>query len=412
MTKEFRSFAPLAAAHFLTTFNSNFMKNALVFLVIASMPLSQAEYMSSFVSAAFMFPMIFLSGLGGQLADRYDKSRLSILLKGLEMTAVGCASAGVALGSYWVTLCGVLLLQVVGSLFGPVRSSLIPSLVSKESVPQANAWIEGLSFTALVGGLWFVGFAFGLPQGQRTAATACVLVVAALSFTAVRFIPDGIATPSGSLVDWNVFKGTWRTLRDAAAEPTLLRPIILLGWSWFMASLALSTTPALVARAGGSSAEASWVMIAYGVSGAVAAQIAAQICRWASSGSTVAVAIAGQSVSALAIGLASAGDVKAEVLYVALCALGAFHSLALIPLASSIQVHATEDRKARSAAASNIVNAGFMVVGGFGVAGIQMLGAGLPAIYAFAAAISVAAVAAIGVPTCPSRYGHECRGSD
>jgi acyl-[acyl-carrier-protein]-phospholipid O-acyltransferase/long-chain-fatty-acid--[acyl-carrier-protein] ligase len=133
MATELRRFAPLAAAHFLTTFNANFMKNALVFLVIASMPLSQAESMSSFVSAAFMLPMIFLSGFGGQLADRYDKSMLSSVLKAMELMAVAVAACGVAISSYWVTLSGVVLLQVVGSLFGPVRSQASSPLAKSPS---------------------------------------------------------------------------------------------------------------------------------------------------------------------------------------------------------------------------------------------------------------------------------------
>lgn len=390
MALELRSFAPLAVAHFLTTFNSNFMKNALVFLVLASMPLHEAEAMSAFVSAAFMLPMIFLSGFGGQLADRYDKSRLSSILKILEISAVGVAALGVFLASYWVTLAGVILLQVVGSLFGPVRSSLIPALVPSHQVPSANAWVEGLSFGAMVAGVWFVGFAFGLPEGQRAMATAAGLLIAALSFAAVRFIPAGLARSSGTPMDWNIFKGTWRTLRDAFGDTTLSRPIILLGWSWFMASLALSTAPALVARAGGSSTEMSWVMIAYGVSGALAAQIAATLCRRMSSQSITALALGGQAICATVVWIASSGAVNLEAMVVALCFLGSFHSLALIPLASSIQLLSKMESRARSSAASNIVNALFMVVGGFGVAGIQMLGVELPSIYAAAGAMSAA----------------------
>jgi Arabinose efflux permease len=408
MTPANRSFAPLAAAHFLTSFNSNFMKNALVFLVVASLPLHEAEAMSSFVSAVFMLPMIFMSGFGGQLADRYDRSVLSTFLKAAELLAVAVAAVGVSVGSYWITLAGVILLQVVGSLFGPVRSSLIPSLVAPEAVPRANAWIEGLSFAAMISGLWFVGFAFGLPSDQRTMATIAVLLVAALSFSAVRFIPKGLTAGSANTVDWNLFKGTWRTLMEAVAEKTLVKPIIILGWSWFVASLALSTAPALVARTGGSSADMSWLMIAYGVAGAVAAQVVARV-RWIRSPmAVVSVALAGQAIAAAGV-WAAATHMAPMWMSVALCLLGALHAMVLIPLASLIQTTAAPERRARSAAASNIINAIFMVVGGLGVAGVQAIGVSLPVIYAVAAIGSVCAAMTARRVRSPARRDPACR---
>jgi hypothetical protein len=62
-----RRFAPLALAQFLTGLNSNFLKNALVFLVLANLPGIAGESAVALYSALFMIPMIFMSGLGGQL---------------------------------------------------------------------------------------------------------------------------------------------------------------------------------------------------------------------------------------------------------------------------------------------------------------------------------------------------------
>jgi acyl-[acyl-carrier-protein]-phospholipid O-acyltransferase/long-chain-fatty-acid--[acyl-carrier-protein] ligase len=243
----------------------------------------------------------------------------------------------------------------------------------------------------MVAGLWFVGLAFGLPAEQRAAVTAAVMLVAAMSFAAVRFIPRGAPAAVPGAVDWNVFKGTWRTLREAATEPMLIKPILLLGWSWFVASLALSTAPALVARSGGSSAEMSWLMIAYGMSGAVAAQLVARACRVTSPSAITAVAFVGQALAAAAIWISASGSSQQTVLVAAICFLAIFHSMILIPNASLIQTKPKAERRARSAAASNIVNALFMVVGGFGAAGIQALGVDLAVIYAAAGLISACA---------------------
>lgn len=72
-----RDFAAIFAAHFLTFFSSNFLKNALVFLVLMTLPKAEAEGMVAMVSATFMVPMIFPSWLGGRMTDYYDKSAMA-----------------------------------------------------------------------------------------------------------------------------------------------------------------------------------------------------------------------------------------------------------------------------------------------------------------------------------------------
>lgn len=383
------AFLPLAAANFLATFNSNFMKNALVIMVVAAMPLKDAEAMSSFVSAIFMIPMIFITGLGGQLADRHGKAWMARLLKGFEFVAMLVALTGFIMNSYWVVLAGVVLLQVVASLFGPVRSSLIPALVPPKDVPTANAWVEGLTFISMISALAFLGFVFAIDGWLRVAAVSVVAVVALASFIAIRFVPQDDKGSEDVVVDANLLRGTWRTLSMLRGAPEIRPSVFILGWSWFMASLALSTIPAMVARFEGDASDMSAAMVAFGVVGTLSVQIAARVLKFASKEQVRAFGLIGLVLSGGAVGLALAAFGSASLLMTSVCLLAAAHAFVMIPSATTIQTAVEPSRRARISAASNIVNALFMAGGGLIVAALQAVGFGLAAIYAVAGMVAL-----------------------
>jgi acyl-[acyl-carrier-protein]-phospholipid O-acyltransferase/long-chain-fatty-acid--[acyl-carrier-protein] ligase len=65
-----RRFAPLFACQFFAAFNDNFLKTALVFLILFRSNSADAEALITLASAIFIAPYFFLSALGGELADR------------------------------------------------------------------------------------------------------------------------------------------------------------------------------------------------------------------------------------------------------------------------------------------------------------------------------------------------------
>ena len=71
-----RRFAPLFWCQFFAAFNDNFLKTALVFLILfGGHP--QAEALITLAGAVFIAPFFFLSALGGEIADRHDKARVA-----------------------------------------------------------------------------------------------------------------------------------------------------------------------------------------------------------------------------------------------------------------------------------------------------------------------------------------------
>ncbi len=76
-----RRFAPLFWCQFFSAFSDNFLKNALVFLLLFKIGGPQAEALITAAAAVFISPFFFLSALGGEMADRFDKAWVAQRLK-------------------------------------------------------------------------------------------------------------------------------------------------------------------------------------------------------------------------------------------------------------------------------------------------------------------------------------------
>src|SRR6202162_5648348 len=94
-----RRFAPLFWCQFFAAFNDNFLKTALVFLILFRSGAADAEALITLASAIFIAPFFFLSALGGELADRHDKARVAQWLKFAEIFVAGLAIIGYARAS-------------------------------------------------------------------------------------------------------------------------------------------------------------------------------------------------------------------------------------------------------------------------------------------------------------------------
>src|SRR5436853_4102011 len=91
-----RRFAPLFWCQFFSAFSDNFLKNALVFLILFKIGGPDAEALITLAAGIFIAPYFFLSALGGEIADRYDKAFVAQRLKLAEIGVAFLAVIGFA----------------------------------------------------------------------------------------------------------------------------------------------------------------------------------------------------------------------------------------------------------------------------------------------------------------------------
>src|SRR3974390_2218227 len=124
-----RRFAPLFCCQFFAAFGDNFLKTALVFVILFEVAGANSAVLITIAGATLIAPFFFLSGLGGELADRYDKAFVAQRIKLTEVGAAIVAVAGFAFHSLTLVFVAVFMFGTLASLFGPIKYRIFPELV-------------------------------------------------------------------------------------------------------------------------------------------------------------------------------------------------------------------------------------------------------------------------------------------
>jgi acyl-[acyl-carrier-protein]-phospholipid O-acyltransferase / long-chain-fatty-acid--[acyl-carrier-protein] ligase len=379
-----RRFAPLFWCQFFSAFNDNFLKNALVILILFRLGGGHSGELIELAAAIFIAPFFFLSGLGGQLADRFDKAVVARRLKLGEIAVAGIAVAGFATQSLMLMFCALGLFGVIASLFGPIKYGILPDHLAREELPAGNALVEGATFLAILLGTIAGGIA-AQGGGNPAAFGALIIVFAFLCWGASLLIPrTGEAAPTLA-VDLNIVRSTVSLVGLLRADARLWWGAVVTSWFWLVGAVVLSLLPPLVKDVLGGSEE---VVNAYLAVFSIAIAIGSGLASWLAHGRIIllptlfgavllgafaidlALATFAAAPAAAPLGI-TAMFASARGLHVAidLAGLAIGGGLFIVPTFTAVQAWAGADRRARVVAACNVLNAAFMVVGtlAFGV---------------------------------------------
>src|SRR5258707_9383775 len=181
-------FAPLFWCQFFAAFNDNFLKNALVFLIVFRLGNQGGAGLVTIAGAVFILPFLLLSGLAGEIADRHDKARIAEAIKYREIGAAGVAVAGFILQSIPILFFSLFLFGVLAALFAPVKYGLLPERLYRDELPAGNALVEAATFLAIL--LGTIAGGLSAARGARPIfLVVLVMAFAVASWLAARQIP-------------------------------------------------------------------------------------------------------------------------------------------------------------------------------------------------------------------------------
>ncbi|MGV7031361.1 acyl-[ACP]--phospholipid O-acyltransferase [Methylobacterium symbioticum] len=419
-----RRFAPLFWCQFFSAFNDNFLKNALAFLILFKVGQESgghAGVLVTLASAVFIGPFFILSGLGGELADRYDKALMARRLKFAEIFAAATAVLGFVLHAVPVLFVALGLFGVIAALFGPIKYGILPDHLKREELPAGNALVEGATFLAILLGTIVAGLASAM-GGSGLAFGALIMGFAVLCWLSARMIP---ATGEGAPdlhVDRNVARSTAALLRDIWADTRLWRGSVIVSWFWLVGAVVLSLLPVLVKeRFNGSETVVTLLLAVFSVGIALGSGLAS----WLASGRIV---LLPTPVGAVLMGvfgldlawtvaslppasgpmldafgfLGTAEGLRAAVDFLGLATAGGLY---IVPSFAAVQAWTDKAKRARVIGAVNVLTAAFMVGGTLALAVLQGLGLSLATLLALVAVLNlvVGAVIFATLPTSPFR---------
>ncbi|MCX8998002.1 acyl-[ACP]--phospholipid O-acyltransferase [Rhizobiaceae bacterium BDR2-2] len=390
-----RQFAPLFWTQFLSAFNDNFLKNTLVFLILAKVAAAQAASLVTLAGAVFMAPFLLFSALGGEMADRYDKARLARRLKLAEVGAAAVAVVGLAFSSIFVLMLALFLFGVISALFGPIKYGILPDHLERRELPRANAWVEAATFIAILGGTIVAGLAAA--GGVDVWVFGPMMMgFAGVCWAASRFIPPTGSKAPDLVIDGNVFRSTARLVSSLRRDTRLWRTALMAAWFWLVGAIVLSLLPPLVRNGlgGGETAITAYLAVF-----AVAVGIGSAVSAWMSAGRIVLVqaplgallmAIFGLDLAWNAWGMEATAQAASLSEFFAgektirigfdLAGLAIAGAFVVVPSFAALQAWAHEDERSRVIAAANVLSAGFMTAGGGLVAALQAFGLSIPAL--------------------------------
>jgi 1-acyl-sn-glycerol-3-phosphate acyltransferase len=241
-----RRFAPFFWTQFLGAFNDNLFKNALVIL-LAYQGLGAhgiaAPVLINVAAGLFILPFFLLSALGGDLADKFEKSTLVRRIK-LGEVAIGVLALIALVRGDALWLIGVLgLLGVQAALFGPVKYALLPQVLSDEELVGGNGLVGMGTFLAILLGTLAGGLLVAHGPGGAAATGIVVVAVAVAGYLASRRIPPIPAVEPSLTIGWNPLRETWRTIAAARVNRTVFNSIVGISWFWFFGAVFLTELP-------------------------------------------------------------------------------------------------------------------------------------------------------------------------
>lgn len=386
-----RRFAPLFWTQFLAAFSDNFLKNSLVFVILATLAAGEAASVVTLAGAIFMAPFILFSSLGGEIADKYDKAVVARYLKGAEIAVAVLAAIGIGIGSIPVMMLSLFLFGLGSSLFGPVKYGVLPDYLERSELAKGNAWIEGGTFIAILAGTILAGISFSMGGADPLIFGLLLGTFATLAFLASCYMPRTGSGAPELRIQWNIVRSSWEVLRDVIYERRLLVTTLMVSWFWLCGAILSALLPTFVKSVGGNEIDIAICFMVFAVSIGIGSAIAA----WLSAGRIVLLqAVFGTIIFGLcalnlswlmdaaqpvstASGISFFASPTAVNLIITLSLAAMSGAFLIVPSFAAFQAWARPEARARAVAANNIMNALFTVGGSFTVALVQGAGASL-----------------------------------
>jgi 1-acyl-sn-glycerol-3-phosphate acyltransferase len=408
-----RRFAPFFCTQFLGAGNDNVFKNAMALFIvyqIGSVGGLSGAMLVNLAAGLFILPFVLFSATSGQIADKFEKSRLIRLLKLLEIAIMVFGAVGFWLGNVTILFAALFLMGLQSTLFGPVKYAILPQHLREEELVGGNGLVESATFVAILLGTITGGLLVAIEtHGPMASGIACILIAVA-GYLASRGIPLTPAAAPELRINWNPFTETWRNIHAARKTRVVWLSMLGISWFWFYGAIFLSQFPNFTKEILGGNEHVATLLLAFF---SIGLGIGALMCEKLSKGriepALIFIGAVGLALFAFDTSLASrslhAETQNGIAAYFSkpahwrvtfdLVMMGVCGGLYTVPLYVLIQVRADPERRSRIIAANNILNAFLMVLASLTAVGLFALNVTIPQLFMVTAALTmVVAIAA------------------
>jgi 1-acyl-sn-glycerol-3-phosphate acyltransferase len=240
-----RRFLPFFVVQALGAFNDNVFRQAIIGLLFwLGVPDSERSLYTNLAPALFILPYFLFSATAGQFAEKLEKSRLIRITTAMEIAIMSLAGVGFFLHSLPVLLVALFATGVQSTLFGPVKYSILPSVLKPEELTGGNGLVEMGTSISILAGMIFGGLIFKL-AGEHGAfvATTALLLLAITGNLVSRMIPTVDAGAPETKVNWIPLVESLEIMRLAKKQKAVRNSILGISWFWFFGTMLTAQLP-------------------------------------------------------------------------------------------------------------------------------------------------------------------------
>ncbi|HEY8592960.1 MAG TPA: MFS transporter [Sphingomicrobium sp.] len=385
-----RRFLPLFVTQFLGAFNDNLFRTAMVLLVIYGIygDAEQEATFSAIAGGLFIAPFFLLSALAGQLADGNDKARIIRIVKTAEILIMVVGAGGLLLHNIPLLLAALTAMGVHSTFFGPIKYALLPQHLKDDEVLGGTGLVEAGTYIAILGGTILGGLlVLQRPDGSYHAewAAAAVLAVAVVGRIAGGLVPPAPPANDPELpgfpsrgMDWHIVRASITLVSATLHVRRLFLAILSISFFWAMGAVLAAQFPPLVKNSLGSDQTVATLFLAIF---SVGVAIGSVLVNWLLKGQ---VSARYSPLAALFMGVfvldlfrrvrnwpVHSGELhdiqtfltvpNSWMVVVDLLGVAIAGGMFVVPLYAFLTTTVPKSETARTIAANNIVNSGFMV---------------------------------------------------
>ncbi|MGQ0660461.1 MFS transporter [Sphingosinicella sp.] len=392
-----RRFLPLFTTQLLGAFNDNLFKNAMVLFVVYQVYNSERDefWFSAVTTAIFILPFFLLSALAGQLADATDKARIIRIVKAAEIAIMLVGGAGLFMAWQGIAVHGVAIpllllalfaMGVHSTFFGPIKYAILPQHLQKDEVLGGTGLVEAGTYIAILGGTILAGV---IPIEVSAVA---VILIALVGYLSGRQVPPAPALEEGHVIDFNVFRSSWRLISATLHIPRLFLAIVSISFFWTIGAVLFIQFPPLVKNVlTADRAVASLFLAIFSIGVAIGSVAVNRLLKGEVSARYSMPSVLAMGVFVVAFHLVCANwqglpdgrlyDLAAFMdhpgnwpLLGSLLGIAIFGGMFVVPLYAFLTTTVPKSQAARTVAANNIVNSGAMVIGSIIAGGLSIAG--------------------------------------
>ncbi|TAL84962.1 MAG: MFS transporter [Rhodanobacter sp.] len=401
-----RRFAPFFWTQALGAFNDNAFRNALLMLVAFRMGLDDhaVSLYTNLAPALFIIPFFLFSATAGQLAEKFEKTRIIRWVKLFEIAAMALAAVGFYTHHTGLLLVVLFLMGVHSTVFGPIKYAILPQALKPVELVGGNGLVEtGTQLAMLVG--MIAGNALMLVGGiGPLLAAAATLMVAVAGYLVSLWIPAAPATAPDLRFNWNPFSETARVLGITRADRAVFNAVLGISWFWFFGTVLIAQLPVYTREIlGGDGSVNTLVLTLFSIGTGLGALLCERMSGKRVEIGLVPLGAFGLTVFGVDLYFARHGMAAVRGLdWLAflqgagnwriafdLTLIGMFAGFYVVPLFAFVQARAPREKLSRIIAGNNILNALLIVLAaGFGL-GLGALGLDPAQIFLAAALLNV-----------------------